>query len=72
MTKAGNRQPAVFLRPHQVPLWSGLGGGALALAGFLCHRYANLAMCPATRLASGAGLITPDKEVHCAPSARSR
>jgi hypothetical protein len=61
MTKAGNRQSAVFLRPYIKCLWSGLGGGALALAGFLCHRYANLALCPATPIGVGASGHQPDK-----------
>ncbi|CAE6700504.1 hypothetical protein R69927_03268 [Paraburkholderia domus] len=61
--QAGNRRPAVFLRPHQAPLWSGLGEGALALAGFLYRRYANLALCPATPIGvGGVGFINPIQE----------
>lgn len=52
---ADNRQLAVFFRPSPcVRLqWSGLGGGALALAGSQSHRYANPTMCPATPIGVG-------------------
>jgi hypothetical protein len=40
---------AVFFRPHIRFLWSGLGEGALALAGSFA-RYANLVMLPATTI----------------------
>jgi hypothetical protein len=46
--RADHPQSVRFFTPASSALWSGIGGGELALAGFLCHRYANLALCPAT------------------------
>jgi integrase len=47
-----------------------LGGGALALAGFLLRRYANPALCPATRLASEPGHATRKRKPHHACNPR--
>lgn len=58
---ADNRQLAVFFRPSPCvrPQWSGLGGGALALAGSQSHRYANPTMCPATPIGVGSRVPNP-------------
>ncbi|MGF6974920.1 hypothetical protein QFZ94_003370 [Paraburkholderia sp. JPY465] len=67
--KADNRRRAVFLRPHIKRLqWSGLGEGALALAGILDRRYANLAMCPATPIGVGGRVIRLDQGGRTMPS----
>jgi hypothetical protein len=60
--QADNRRTAVFFRPLALCRlqWSGLGGGVLALAGFLYRRYANPAMCPATPIGVGSRVIQPD------------
>lgn len=70
---ADDRRMAVFSRPYAECLqWSGLGEGALAHAGSHGRRYANLAMCLASRLASGAGFLTPSVEVAMRPEALAR
>lgn len=62
MQKADNRLSAVFLRPHTKRLlWSGLGGGAFALAGFLLRRSVNFANGPATPFDSGGRVIQSAK-----------
>lgn len=58
---ADNRRPAVFFCPLPcVRLqWSGLGGGALAHAGFRKRRYANPVMCPATLIGVRGRVLKP-------------
>ena len=54
--------PFFFVRTClRAPSMSGGGGEAARLAGFLCHRSANPAICRSPRLAAGSGLTT-DKE----------
>lgn len=48
------------MRPYIKCLpWSGLGGGALALAGCLRRRYANSTLCPATPIGVGERVYQP-------------
>jgi hypothetical protein len=48
IAQGGQPPTGGFFTPASSAQWSGLGEGALALAGFLVRRYANLALCPAT------------------------